>query len=40
MRLKFNDIRVRIVRFEMEKNFMVRKLVECEKDMAVKKFDL
>lgn len=39
VRSKLNDTRARIARLEMEKNLMVRKLAECEKDMAVKKLD-
>lgn len=39
VRSKLNDTRARIARLEMEKNLMVRKLAECEKDMVVKKLD-
>lgn len=39
VRSKLNDTRARIARLEMEKNLMVRKLAECEKDMGVKKLD-
>lgn len=37
VRSKLNDTRARIARLEMEKNLMVRKLAECEKDMEVKR---
>lgn len=39
VRSKLNDTRARTATLEMEKNLMVRKLAECEKDMAVKKLD-
>jgi hypothetical protein len=37
VRSKLNDTRARVARLEMEKNLMMRKITECEKDMAVKK---